>query len=71
MPRASRSVIYAQDIMKITGKSRRYGYRLISKIKAYLNKPDHQMVTLEEYAEFHGIPVDKVMEYIENTGFDK
>ncbi|WP_373521224.1 hypothetical protein [Aquiflexum sp.] len=67
MPKVSRSVIYAQDIMRITGRSRRYGYRLIARIKEYLNKSEHQMITLDEYADFHGIPVSKVMEYIEKS----
>ncbi|WP_215223440.1 hypothetical protein [Echinicola shivajiensis] len=64
MQKTERSVIYAQDIMFITGRSKSYAYGLLSKIKNYFNKNDHQVVTFEEYAIFHGIPVEKVMEYI-------
>ncbi|UCS95950.1 hypothetical protein KZP23_08575 [Echinicola marina] len=65
MKKTERSVIYAQDIMFITGRSKSYAYSILSKIKDYFNKNSHQVVTFEEYASFHGIPVDKVLEYIQ------
>ena len=65
MTRKSRHIIYAQDIMNITGRSRRYSYRVLKMVRRYFNKADHQLVTVEEYAEFHGIPLSKVMEYID------
>ncbi|GAB3654959.1 hypothetical protein GCM10028791_25940 [Echinicola sediminis] len=65
MRKTERSVIYAQDIMFITGRSKSYAYSLLAKIKDYFNKNRHQVVTFDEYAKFHGIPVEKVMEYIQ------
>jgi hypothetical protein len=64
MARRERSFIYAKDIMKITGRSKTYAYGLLKKIKAFFRKDDHQLVTIDEYARFHGIPVEKVMEYL-------
>ena len=64
MPRRERSIIYAKDIMTITGRSKTYAYNLIKKIKTYFNKENHQLITLEEYACFHGIPVETVKEYL-------
>jgi hypothetical protein len=62
MAKRERSFIYAKDIMTITGRSKTYAYALLKKIKAMFRKDKHQMVTVEEYASFHGIPVEKVME---------
>jgi hypothetical protein len=64
MARRERSFIYAKDIMKIAGKSKTYSYNLLKKMKAFFSKDDHQLVTIDEYARFHGIPVEKVMEYL-------
>jgi hypothetical protein len=50
-----RVIIYPKDIQRITGKSERYGRYLICKIKEELNKEDHQMVTIYEFAEYSGI----------------
>ncbi|WP_089242465.1 hypothetical protein [Belliella buryatensis] len=59
-----RGIIYAQDIMIITGRSKSYAYKVLKEIKSFYNKQDHQMVTIEEYADFHGIPVQKVKDYV-------
>lgn len=55
-----RNVIYAQDIMVFTGRSRSYAYNVIKQVKKHYGKSKHQLVTVQEYAEFHGIPVDEV-----------
>lgn len=64
MPKKERCFIYAKDIMTITGRSKTYAYSLLKKIKNFFCKDDHQLVTVEEYASFHGIPVERVMEYL-------
>ena len=64
MARRERSFIYAKDIMKNTGRSKTYAFGLLKKIKAFFSKDDYQLVTIDEYARFHGIPVEKVMEYL-------
>lgn len=53
-----RGVIYAQDIMVFTGRSRSYAYNIMKQVRRQYGKSKHQMVTVEEYAEFHGIPID-------------
>ncbi|MBN7816911.1 hypothetical protein [Algoriphagus pacificus] len=55
-----RHIIYAQDIMVFTGRSRSYAYSVIKQVKEYYGKSKHQLVTVQEYAEFHGIPVKEV-----------
>lgn len=60
----TRSCIYAKDIQRITGRSERYGRKLLKKIKEQLDKEPHQFVTLDEFAEYSGIDIDTVKKYI-------
>ncbi|WP_026970221.1 hypothetical protein [Algoriphagus terrigena] len=54
----NRIVIYPKDVVQLTGRSERYSQKLINKIKETLKKAPHQFVTLDEFAEFVGIPKD-------------
>ncbi len=60
----TRIVVYPKDIALITGRSERYGRRLLKQIKSKLNKNDYQIVTVDELAEYLGIPVDRVEEFM-------
>jgi len=55
-----RLCIYPKDIQIVTGKSERYGRRLIKKIKEKLAKEAHQYVTLEEFCIFTGLKMENV-----------
>ncbi|WP_026953500.1 hypothetical protein [Algoriphagus vanfongensis] len=61
----NRFVIYAQDIMVFTGRSRSYAYSVIKQVKEHYGKTKHQLVTIQEYADFHGIPVNEVKTSLE------
>ena len=56
--------VHAKLIMQITGRSKSYAYNLLKKIKIYFNKAPHQLVTVDEYAEFHGISREVVLSYL-------
>lgn len=56
-----RRIIYAKDIMVLTGRSKSYAYTSLKNVRNWLGKSKHQLVTFEEYAEFHGITVSDVM----------
>lgn len=60
----TRSCIYPKDIQRITGKSERSGRRLLQKMKEEYRKEHHQFITLEEFAEYTGISLEVVKEYI-------
>lgn len=62
--RIFRLCIYPKDIVKITGKSETYARTLISKIRASLNRPSHQFITIEEFCNYTGLELEKVMEII-------
>lgn len=59
-----RCVIYPKDVQMITGRSERYGQVVLSKIKIAFRKKPHQFVTIEEFAEFSGIPMSTVESFI-------
>ncbi|MCF6168859.1 hypothetical protein [Lutibacter sp.] len=61
-----RACIYPKDIQCITGRSERYGHKLLNEIKAHFGKQKHQFVTIKEFSEYSGIEVDIVNQYISN-----
>ncbi|HSI68879.1 MAG TPA: hypothetical protein VK941_01500 [Gillisia sp.] len=60
-----RCVIYSKDIQRITGRSERYGQKVLNKIKITLNKKPDQFVTVAEFSLFSGIPVAQVEMYMD------
>ncbi len=61
-----RACIYPKDIQRITGRSERYGRKLLNDIKIFLDKEPHQFVTVVEFSEYSGIQLDIVNEYIKD-----
>ncbi|RXJ51113.1 hypothetical protein ESZ48_04345 [Gelidibacter gilvus] len=62
-----RICIYPKDIQGITGRSERYGRKLIKEIKDHLGKASHQFVTTMEFSEYTGIHLDIIEAYIQQT----
>lgn len=65
--KTDRICIYPKDIQRITGRSERYGRKLVSDIKIYFGKQPHQFITAEEFAEYSGLDVEKIEEYLLET----
>jgi len=61
-----RACIYPKDIQCITGRSERYGRKLLNDIKAHFGKEQHQFITIKEFSEYSGIEEDIINEYISN-----
>lgn len=59
-----RICIYPKDIQRITGKSERFGRKIIQQIKQHLNKEQHQFITINEFAEYTGIDEEIVTKYL-------
>jgi hypothetical protein len=64
--KTTRICIYPKDIQRITGRSERYGRRLLERIKEHLKKEPHQFVTISEFCDFTGIDIVDVQEYLKN-----
>ncbi len=63
-PRITRICIYPKDIQLITGRSERYSRALIVRIKMTLHKQEHQLVTVQEFCTYMGIPYESVREML-------
>jgi len=59
-----RACIYPKDIQRITGRSERYGRKLLNDIRDYFDKEPHQFITIKEFSEYSGIGIDLINEYI-------
>jgi hypothetical protein len=59
-----RVVIYPKDVQRITGKSEKYSRRLIKKLKETNGKAQHQFISIEEFANYSGLPVELIKEHI-------
>lgn len=59
-----RICIYAKDIQLITGRSERYGRKLLQTIRINLDKEPHQFITTQEFSEYSGIEIDLINQYI-------
>ncbi|MFA5297598.1 MAG: hypothetical protein WC389_05255 [Lutibacter sp.] len=62
--RTIRTCIYPKDVQCITGRSERYGRKLLNEIKAHFGKQPHQFVTPLEFSEYSGIELNIINEYI-------
>jgi hypothetical protein len=56
----SRICIYPKDIVRITGKSERYGRKLIERIKKEYSKQEYQFISVEEFCQFTGLKIEQV-----------
>lgn len=59
-----RACIYPKDIQRITGRSERYGRKLLQDIRNYLGKESYQFITTKEFAEYAGIEEETVNKYL-------
>jgi hypothetical protein len=59
-----RACIYPKDIQRITGRSDRYGRKLLQDIRTFLDKEPHQFITVQEFAEYSGINEEVIQQYI-------
>jgi hypothetical protein len=64
MKRQKRTCIYPKDIQIITGRSERYGRKLLREIRLVLDKKPRQFVTIHEFSEYTGIELKIINEYI-------
>jgi len=55
-----RLVIHTADLMQITGKSQRHCQYLITRMREFFNKPQHQYISIRECAQYLGLDPDEV-----------
>jgi len=60
-----RVCIYPKDIQLITGRSERYGRKLLNEIRTHFDKRSYQFITVEEFAEYSGIKEETIIQYLD------
>jgi hypothetical protein len=57
---STRIVVYAKDVMILTGRKPRAAWKLLASIKKKYKKQRGQFVTVREFAEFTGIAMEDI-----------
>ena len=61
-----RIVIYAKDIMNITGRKERAARKLLAKIKKKYKKGREEFISIDEFCEFTSLKKESVYEFLNN-----
>ncbi|MGK7391851.1 MAG: hypothetical protein ACNS60_15980 [Candidatus Cyclobacteriaceae bacterium M2_1C_046] len=59
-----RIVVYPKDVQRITGRTEKYGRKLLKQIKEELGKEEHHYITIDEFSQYTGIDRQVLYEYI-------
>ncbi len=59
-----RIVIYAKDVINITGRKERSAWKLLAQIRKKYNKEKGQFVTVKEFSEYTGIEEESIYCYL-------
>ena len=59
-----RIVIYAKDVMKITGKDNRACYRILKNIRSKFNLSKEEFITIDHFCQYTGIKEDRVKHFL-------
>ncbi len=61
-----RMVVYAQDIMNMTGLRERAARQILARIRAKYNKKKRELISIDEFCEFTGFKEERVQKYLYN-----
>ena len=50
--------------MIFTGRSRSYAYKILKRVRENVGKAKHNLITIQEFADFHSIPVNELEKII-------
>ena len=59
-----RIVIYAKDIMLITGRKKRTAHKLLVQIRKQYNKDRGAFVTIQEFCAYTGLKEEQVLPFL-------
>ena len=57
-------IIYTKDVQRITGKSDRYGRKILKNIRTFYAKQKHQPISLGEFCAYMGLKEEEVSKYL-------
>jgi hypothetical protein len=61
-----RIVIYAKDVINITGRKERAAWKMLAQIRKKYKKEKGQFVTVDEFCEYTGIKEERVLPFLYN-----
>lgn len=61
-----RIVIYAKDVINITGRRERAAWKMLAQIRKKYKKEKGQFVTIDEFCEYTGIKEERVLPFLYN-----
>ena len=62
---SGRAVVYAKDVMNITGRSKTFSYDLIIKIKKSNGRDKRSFVGIRDFCEYTGLEEKEVLKFIQ------
>jgi archaellum biogenesis ATPase FlaH len=62
----NRIVIYAKDVMNITGRKERAARKLLARIKKKYKKKKGEFISIDEFCEFTSLKKESVREFLAN-----
>lgn len=60
----NRLVVYAKDVMNITGRKERTAQKLLAQIRSHYGKSKNEFVTLAEFCDYTGLRKTEVIHYL-------
>jgi hypothetical protein len=60
----NRIVIYAKDVMNITGRKERAARKLLARIRKKYKKKKGEFISVEEFCDFTGLKEEKVSQFL-------
>lgn len=60
----NRIVIYAKDVMNITGRKERAARHLLAQIRKKYKKEKGAFISIDEFCDFTGLRVERVSEFL-------
>jgi hypothetical protein len=62
----NRIVIYAKDVMNITGRKERAARKLLAQIRKKYRKKKGSFISIDEFCEFTSLKKESVREFLSN-----
>jgi hypothetical protein len=62
----NRIVIYAKDVMNITGRKERAARKLLARIRKKYQKGKGEFISVDEFCEYTSLRRDSVSEFLNN-----
>ncbi|RKS03427.1 hypothetical protein C8C84_3185 [Flavobacterium sp. 102] len=59
-----RVCMYPKDVQRIMGKTYTQARLYLKKIKKHLNKLEHQYISVQEFCDYSGLPLEEVIRCI-------